>query len=324
MGDNLRGTLFALVAFGLFSTHDAVVKVLGASYATFQIIFFSSLLSFPLVLLALMRDSTSGHLRPVHPWWTGLRTVCVVITGVCAFYAFSVLPLAQVYAIIFASPLIITVLSIPVLGEKVGAHRWGAVTVGLVGVLIVLRPGVTELTLGHLAALATAVCGATASVVVRKIGRDERSAVLLLYPMIVTFILMTALLPLVYRPPPIGDLGLFATISVLGLVANLLVIRAYRIGDAAVVAPTQYSQIIWAAIFGALLFGEAADFATWAGTAVIVASGVYIVAREARTGVSRTSPVTNTRGRVETGTTPRLTALRGLPGRASRGLQKPR
>ena len=137
----LSGALFALAAFGLFATHDVVVKTLGAYYAPFQIIFFSVLFSFPLATLMLMRDPTSGHLRPVHPWWTALRTAAAVLTGFSAFYAFSVLPLAQVYAILFSAPLLITVLAIPVLGERVGLHRWAAVCVGLAGVNRTHRPG---------------------------------------------------------------------------------------------------------------------------------------------------------------------------------------
>ena len=183
MGQNAKGALFALLSFSLFASHDVIVKLLGADYAPFQIVFFSVLLSFPIVSLMLIRDTTPGHLRPIHPWWTALRTVAAVITGLCAFYAFSVLPLAQTYAILFAQPLVITVLAIPILGEHVRLRRWLAVLVGLAGVMVVLRPGATELTLGHAAALVAACTGALASVVVRKIGHEERSVVLLLYPM---------------------------------------------------------------------------------------------------------------------------------------------
>lgn len=127
---NLRGALFALLAFAIFATHDVVVKFLGGLYSPVQIIFFSVLLGFPLVTLMLMGDRSDGHLRPVHPWWTALRTVSAVITGVSAFYAFSVLPLAQTYAILFAAPLLITLLAIPVLGEKVGLRRGLAIVAG--------------------------------------------------------------------------------------------------------------------------------------------------------------------------------------------------
>lgn len=319
MGDNVRALLAALAAFALFSSHDVVIKALGGGFSTFQIMFFSTLFSFPLILVMLMRDTTVGTLRPVRPGWSALRTVCVVITGTSVFYAFAALPLAQVYAILFAQPLIITVLSIPILGEKVGGHRWAAVVVGLVGVLVVLGPQIGELTLGHVAAVTAAIVGALAAVIVRKIGKEERSAVLLLYPMIANFVLMGGLLPFVYVPPEIESLGLLGVMSVLGLSGGFLLIVAYRNGDAAVVAPMQYSQMVWATIFGMAFFGETPSAQTFLGAGIIIASGVYIVAREGRSGVSRNRPVSATRNRVETGNSPRIAALVRLRGL---GLQK--
>ena len=309
---NLRGALFALAAFGIFATHDVVVKYLGGNYAAFQIIFFSVLFAFPLVMLMLMRDQTRGTLIPAHPWWTATRTVAAVITGSAAFYAFSVLPLAQVYAILFAAPLLITLLAIPILGERVGIHRGVAVVVGLIGVLVVLRPGATELNFGHAAALIAAFGGAMASIIVRKIGKDERSQVLLLYPMMANFVLMAAILPFVYRPVPLGDLGLMAVISGLGLLGGILVIAAYKAADAAIVAPMQYSQILWAAVYGVLFFDELPDVWTWVGAGIIIASGLYIVLRESVSGISATKPVLRTQTRAETGTMPRVSGLEKL------------
>ncbi len=306
---NLKAALIAISAFGLFATHDVVVKFLGGIYSPIQIIFFSVLLSFPLATLMLMRDATSGHLRPVHPWWTALRTGAAVMTGVSAFYAFSVLPLAQVYAILFASPLLITVLSIPVLQERVGLHRWFAVLLGLIGVLVVLRPGSAPFELGHLAALVAALGSATSSVVVRKIGKDERSAVLMLYPMLANFAVMAALLPIVYLPMPAQHLGLLGVVSILAFAAGLCMIAAYRRGDAAIVAPMQYSQILWAAGYGFLIFGEQGDTITWVGAGIVIVSGLYIVLRESIVGTSTNTPVLNTKSRYESGTAPRISLL---------------
>lgn len=302
---SLRGASLALAAFAIFATADTLVKHLGGFYAPFQIIFFSVLLSFPLVMLMLIRDPQKATLRPVHPWWTAFRTLAVMVTGVAAFHAFATIPLAQVYAVLFAAPLIITVLSIPVLGERVGLHRWGAVIVGLLGVLVVLRPGTAPLSPGHLAAISAAFTSALASTIVRKIGRDERPAVLMLYPMLANFIAMGAILPLVYRPMPVEHLGLLALFAVLAFSAGLLVIAAYRAADAAIVAPMQYSQIIWAAIYGWLFFGERADRLTWLGAGIVILSGLYIVGRESLTGISRTRPVLRSRSRPDTGTSPR-------------------
>lgn len=302
---NLRGAAFALLAFALFATHDVVVKTLGGFYATFQIVFFSVLLSFPLVTLMLMRDRTVDTLLPKHPWWTAARTLAAIITGTSAFYAFATLPLAQTYAILFAAPLLITVLAIPVLGETVGFHRWAAVVVGLVGVLVVIRPGAGPLELGHLAAVTAAVSGAFASIIVRKIGRDERSAVLLLYPMMANFIVMGAILGFVYQPMPALHLGLVAVMAVLAFLGGLCVIAAYKAGDATVVAPMQYSQILWAALYGSLFFDERLDLWTLVGATIIILSGIYIVLRERIAGRSKYRPVSRSRARPETGTSPR-------------------
>ncbi len=302
---NARGAIYALIAFGIFATHDVIIKVLGGAYSPVQIVFFSVIFSFPLATLYLMRDSTTGTLIPKHPYWMAARTLAAVITGFSAFYAFSVLPLAQVYAIIFASPLLITVLAIPVLGEVVRIRRWIAVLVGLAGVLIVLRPGQTQLELGHLAALAAAVCGAFASIIVRKIGREERTVVIMLYPMMANFIVMAVLLPFVYQPMPIEDLGRVGIIALFAWVAGRFLIAAYNSGEAVIVAPMQYSQIIWATVYGFFFFDETPDTGTMLGSAVIIASGLYIVLRESKSDNSET-PVLRTRSRPETGTSFRV------------------
>ncbi len=305
----MKGALFGLMAFALYASHDVIIKLLGASYSPFQIIFFASLFSFPLVTFMLIRDATMGNLRPVHPWWIALRTFCSVVASSCAFYAFSALPLAQTYAILFAMPLIITVLSIPILKERVGGHRWAAVAVGLAGVLVVLQPGAQALTLGHTAALAAALFSGTAAIIIRKIGREERPVVVLLYPLAANFVVMAVLLPLVYKPMPLLHLGGLGALSVLGFVAGLLLIAAYRHSEAAIVAPMQYSQIIWASLFGALLFGDQLDRMTMIGTGIIIASGLYIVFRESRGGRSKNTPVLRTRSRGSTAASFRISPL---------------
>jgi drug/metabolite transporter (DMT)-like permease len=124
----------------------------------------------------------------------------------------------------------------------------------------------------------------------RKIGREERTVVLILYPMAANFVVMGAAMPFVYEPMPGRDLALLALIAALALIATNLMIFAYRAAPAATVAPMQYSQIIWASAYGVLFFGEALEWATLLGTAIIVASGLYIVFREDRGGRSATTP----------------------------------
>jgi len=306
---NLKGALLGLSAMAIYATHDAVVKHLGSYYSAIQIVFFAALLSFPLISMILLNDKREGHLRPIHPWWVTARAAATVINGVSSFYAFGHLPLAQVYPILFATPLFITILSIPVLGEHVGYHRWAAVVVGLIGVLIVVRPGQAALSLGHAAALMAALSGAFAAVAVRRIGRTERSVVLLLSPLVGNVLAMAVALPFVWQPLQVEDLGLMAVVACFGLFAAFLSILAYRAGEAAIVAPMQYSQILWAVFFGWVLFGERPGMMTLIGASVVIASGIYIVFREATANVSENTPVLRSRGRVEMVSTPRSSIL---------------
>jgi S-adenosylmethionine uptake transporter len=308
MQSNLRGAILSLAAFGAYATHDVVVKLLGETFTSFQIMFFSGLMGFPLVMIMLMGDRRDGTLIPRHPWWSAARSVSAVATGVMGFFAFSQLPMAICYAIFFAMPLLITLMAIPMLGEKVGLRRGIAVIVGLVGVIIVLRPGTEPLSTGHLAALGAAVTGALTSVIVRKIGQDERSVVLMLYPMMLTFFAMGAVMPFVYVPMSVTDLGLTAVMAFLGMLGALGIIAAYRTAPAVIVAPMQYSQIIWAALYGWLLFDEAVDLYTALGSSIIIASGIYIVLREGTPSVSQNQPVLQSRTRMDTGTQPRISS----------------
>jgi S-adenosylmethionine uptake transporter len=311
MSDNLKGAALSLAAFGAYATHDVVVKLLGEDYTAFQIMFFSGLMGFPLVTMMLMGDRRDGTLIPRHPWWSILRSVSAVTTGVMGFFAFSVLPMATCYAIFFAMPLLITLMAIPLLGEKVGIRRGIAVIVGLCGVLIVLRPGGGDgFSIGHLAALGAAVTGALTSVIVRKIGQEERSVVLMLYPMVLTFFAMGAVMPFVYEPMPVEHLGLTAVMAFLGMVGGLGIIAAYRAAPAVIVAPMQYSQIVWAALYGWLFFDEGVDLYTAVGSAVIIASGIYIVLRESTPSISQNRPVLENRSRWEIGTLPRISSWR--------------
>jgi len=306
---NAEGAGLGLASMAIYATHDAVVKQLGRTYSAIEIIFFAALLSFPILTVILLSDPRDTSLRPVRPFWVILRAAATVATSVSAFYAFSHLPLAQVYPLLFAMPLLITIMAIPILGERVGWHRWAAVIVGLIGVIIVVRPGEANLGLGHLAALTAAFCGALASVIVRKIGNEERSVVLLLSPLLGNFLAMGAALPFVWVPLQLPDLGLMAVVALFGLIGAFLSILAYRIGEAVIVAPMQYSQILWAVFFGWVFFHERVDATTILGASVVIVSGLYIVWRESTADVSQHTPVLQTRGRTETVTTPRASIL---------------
>ena len=297
LSNNATGAALALAAFAVFSTHDVIVKKLGVTYSPFQVVFITALLSFPILTLVMMRDSTPDTLQPKHPYWIATRSLVGVVSALCAFYAVITLPLSQFYAFLFAAPLIITVLAIPMLGEVVRMRRGLAVVVGLIGVLIVLRPGSSEFTAGHMAAITAACAGAFVSIITRKISAEERSVVMIIYPMMSNLVITAMILPFVYIQIPLADLGLFAIDTVLVLVAMWLLVSAYTRADAIIVAPMQYSQIIWAMLFGIFIFAEYPAWQTYLGTAVIVLSGAYILRREASGGASENTPVLKTRTR---------------------------
>ncbi len=303
---SLAGLGFAALGFGLFATHDAIIKTLGATYSVFQIIFFGVLFAFVPMALMILTDRAVDNFRPHHPWLILLRSLLMIVSMTSAFYAFVTLPLAEVYSLLFAVPLLVTAFSVPLLGEVVRARRWAAVGIGVVGVVIVLRPGLTEFTLGHGAALTAACASAFAAILIRKIGGEERSAVLILNPMLVSLLAMAVIMPPVYVPVDLADLGLMATVGLISVLAQLCIIAAYRAAPAAVIAPTQYTQIIWATAYGALLFAEQPDIYVAAGSAIIILSGLFVVWRESRENVSRKSPVLRTANpRFDTGPSPK-------------------
>lgn len=306
-----RGFGLAVLAFALFASHDAIIKSIGHQYSVFQIIFFAMLFSFLPLTVHMMADRNIDNFRPHHPWLLLIRTLCNLTAMSCAFYAFTVLPMAEVYALLFATPLLVTILSVPLLGEVVRLQRWIAVIVGLIGVVVVIRPGTSELTFGHLTAITAASASSLSNIITRKVSSDERSAVLILIPMIASVLVMASLLPTVYKPVELPHLAAMACIGLLGAFAQFSIIGAYRVAPAVFVAPVQYSQIIWATIFGLLFFDETPDKWVGIGAGIIIASGVFIVWRESRSNVSRQSPVLRTSNpRIDAGPSPKP---KGLP-----------
>lgn len=299
------GVVFALGAFALYSAHDVVIKLLGAIYSPVQIVFFAVLLSFPLVMLFMLRNPKTGSLWPHHPAKMAIRVVSTTISAFGAFYAFSVLSLAEAYAILFLTPIAVTLLAMALLKEPVGLHRGGAIFAGFVGVLIILQPGVNEFNLGHAAALFSVVGTAVNSLITRQIGQREKVSVMLLYPMMGNFLIMGAALPFVYKPMPLEHFEAVAVLALLGFLAMFCIVTAFKRCSASIIAPMQYSQILWAAFYGYLVFGETVDAPLFYGASLIILSGLYIVKREREKERSLQPVLTDITSRPETGLRPR-------------------
>lgn len=271
------GVAFAAIAFALYSCCDALIKSLGSSgLGVNEIAFFATLFSVvPGILSKPRRETWRGVVQLQHPWLLHLRAVFGIIGFMCGIYAFSTIPLAEAYSIIFLAPVFVVVLSIPLLGETVSARRWVFLAASFAGVLLVVRPGFRDLQLGHLAALAAAFCGAGTGLVMRRIaGREQRITIVLVtafYIMLAngTLMLMHGLV----TPSPEQWMRLAAIGAFMGI-GHLLFITANKRAPASHVAPMQYSQIVWAILLGASFFGEFPDALAVAGLAVIVMSGL--------------------------------------------------
>ncbi|WP_020561206.1 DMT family transporter [Thiofilum flexile] len=287
----LRGPMIALLGYLVFSTHDAIVKSLD-DYSVLQTIFFAMLFGYVPFSLARITDKRLTTLRPNNPMLVILRSILTVASMCFAFIAFSILPMVQVYVLLFTTPVIISLLAIPFLGERIYLPRWAAIILGLIGVIIVLRPTPDSLEWGHVFGLVSAFCGASAAIISRKIGNLESSATLILFPLTLNVLVTGSMLYFVYKPMPFNDLVAMFSVGVLGLLGQLLVLNSYRLSPAAFVAPMQYSQLIWAVLFGVLFFDESIDKWVVIGSLITITSGMIIVWRE--TVASKTQPTLST------------------------------
>ena len=280
VGSAWTGVLLAVLGFFLFATSDAAIKTLTARYSIFQII--ATQVAFATVPLALMvlRAGSWRSLVPLFPRAVAVRGLLAGVGTILVYHAFGQLPLAEVYAISFCIPILVTILSIPVLGEKVGVHRWSAVVVGFVGVLVMIQPSPATLTTGHLAAFLAACGGAVITMILRRLAGHERSPALVLS--VVLGLLVVSLPPalLTSRLPALADLGLMAATGLLMGTAQFVMLQAFRRAPAASVAPMQYTMMLWALGYGVALFGDPIRAHVLAGAAVVIASSLYILHRE--------------------------------------------
>ena len=273
------GLAFALFGFAIYSTHDAVVKSLQG-YHVFQIVFFAMLFSYVPFSIARIIENKPQSMSPANPALLITRAILHVGALCFAFYAFSTLPMVQAYVILFCTPLIISVLAIFFLGEKIAFARWVAIVMGLVGVIVVLRPSVDTIKLGHFAALAAAFCSGATAVISRKISATENMATMILFPLLATIIISGSALYFVYKPMPLNDLALMFLVGALGLLGQYSVLTGFRMAPAAYIGPMQYSQIVWAILFGYVFFNESIDRWVVVGSLITVLSGVAIIWRE--------------------------------------------
>ncbi|MFN4088455.1 MAG: DMT family transporter, partial [Alphaproteobacteria bacterium] len=258
-----KGILCMILGVFVLTTQDAITKWMTDGYHPGEITFYRGLFSFLPILLFATRDGgwTAFRARRLGP--NILRAFFALATSVLIVWSFSVLPLAEALAIVFASPLILAALSGPLLGERVGWRRWTCVGVGFIGVLLLTRPGPAGIALVVLIPLAAAVCSALRDIVTRRLGGHDSSTTILFYTQLVAVIATGPSLLIAFSGwPSLGDWLLFAIGGILVGIAHYFIIQAFLLAEAATVAPLRYLALVYAAAIGALVWGDLPD--AWA------------------------------------------------------------
>jgi drug/metabolite transporter (DMT)-like permease len=293
-----NGILLALTAYAVYSWGDAAIKALGSGLGVFEIGFYMTLVSAACIALTTPKHEKLLHFwRMRRPWAVQARALSGTAASVLSVFAFTTIPLAEVYALIFLAPLFVTLMSIFFLKEQVGAWRWFAIVAGFVGVLLVVRPGFREVELGHLAAVVVALLAALGVVLMRSLSSGETRSTMLGFLMLYTIGFNgVAMMATGARTPTLWEAAILVLAGTLAAAGNILQLRATRFAPANQLASTHYSQIVWAVILGALFFQEKPDLPALVGLAIIASSGLLTVARERiRLGTVRWNPLTRNR-----------------------------
>ncbi|MCL4187501.1 MAG: DMT family transporter [Rhodobacteraceae bacterium] len=302
--NNAAGILCVLAGSFCFSVNDMGVKLLSGDYALHQLVMLRGLVAIAVALAVFVPlDGGFASLRTRRPGAHLLRGILIVFSNACFFLALATMPLADTLAMFFIMPLLITALSVPLLGEKVGIRRWAAVAAGLAGVIVMLRPGGEAFRPEALLPLCAATAYAVTSIVTRRIGGTERASAMTVYIQL-AFIVVSAALGLVvgdgrfagqggvtldfllraWVVPPPADLAVVAALGIASACGGWLIAQGYRICEAGLAAPFEYVALPLAILWGATVFGDWPDRFAWIGMFLIVGSGLYMLWREALRG----------------------------------------
>ena len=280
-GDHIaRGIGCDLTAVICFALVDVLAKWLGEAYPAVQILFFRYFFGLLPVAVFVWLSGGLSSLRtrrlPMHL----LRASLLFVALLLFFEALQSLPLADAIAVAFTAPLFVTALAGPLLGERVGPRRWGAVIFGFLGALIMVQPGSAAFRPEALLVLGSAFAFSLLVTLTRRMTRTETNVALLTYSTLFAGAWSLPFLPFVWQPPAGEDLKFFVLIGLIGGVAAFFVIQAYRHAPVSVLAPFDYTALIWGALLGWLIWREAPGVEVWIGAAIVTAAGVYIARRE--------------------------------------------
>ena len=284
-----------LVAGLLFAFMDAGMKWISNDYSPFQVATLRSLSALPLVLAWILLRGKAGTLLRVHWGLHVLRGLLGVGMMVGFVYGLARMPLSTAYAIVFVAPLLVTALAVPFLGEKVGPRRWIAIGVGLLGVLVVLRPtGEGVATAAGLAVVLAALSYSIAAITVRKLALRDSPEAMVFWFLVLLAVFAGAIAAFDWRPVQREHLWVIAGIGLTGALGQVALTHAFRLGEASQIAPLEYAALVWVVLLDLALWQALPDGMTWVGAAIIIASGLYLIRRERVVAGPRESDIAQT------------------------------
>jgi len=270
-----NGILVALVAITLFSLLDVVSKILGQSMSVIQIIWVRFLIFVPIAVAVAWRPGRGVAWRSARPGLQVARVLVLLVEMWFFLSAFARIPLADAHAIGASAPLIVTALSVPFLGEKVGWRRWTAVAVGFVGMLLIVRPGFAAFDWAMLYVVVGAILWAIYQIMLKIVGRVDSAATTGVWTAVIGALAMSAIGPFVWTEPGPMGWGLLVVAALLGGVGHIAYSHAFNLAPASTLQPFTFLMLVYAAVFGWMFFGDVPDVWTIGGASLIVASGLY-------------------------------------------------
>jgi drug/metabolite transporter (DMT)-like permease len=275
-----RGVLMMCVAVACFGAMNTFVKELRVQELPVVEIIWGRYFFHTILVLALFPKRIPTLLSGSDKGLQICRSILVLAATACMFTAVGFMPLADAVAITFIAPLLITALSVPFLGERVGLRRWIAVCVGFAGMLVIIRPGGGLFQPAALLPIGVTVFYAMYQIITRMISHRTDPINSVFYTAIVGGILMSAIVPFFWQTPTLEQWGMLLAAGLLGGLGHWAIIIAYQRAEAPLIAPFAYTELVWATMLGLTFFGDFPDLWTLVGAAIIAASGVYILQRE--------------------------------------------
>ena len=276
----MKAISYNLLAWAILPFMDTIAKYLSAELSFFQITwaryFFTVFFTLPFMFFFFRRNLVWTS-EPKLQFFRGLTLFCA---NILFFYSISVISMAKALTLAFVAPLITTALSPIFLNEKVGVRRWSAVIIGLVGSLIVIRPGFMELNLATIAALGTGFFYGIYLVITRKLHTSDSPLLTLLLTGVVGAVIASFLVPVVWISPTFNQWSLLALMGIFACLGHLFLILSLKYADASKLAPLGYFEIVTNIILGHYFFGDFPNYWTWLGLTIIVCSGIYVSFRE--------------------------------------------